>query len=485
MSFSAARVGKICAARASSIVAIGSPAELQALEPRRLFAAAVYTLKDVGAIPAYANTVATDINDAGTVVGYGQTPISQDGDYDRRAFVTVGGVAKAIIPGAFSTANAINNHGEVVGDFNVDFALPHAFAWQNGKLRDLNSTIVPSNFDPSEFGSSAVDVNDRGDVLSNRLTFMDDESSFNDAAGHRLPLPGTINGEDVFDVGGINNRRDFVGEIGYYVGPEQAIYFHNSHSSRLGTFVGPTDRTSPQTESSAAAVNDAGFVVGSSSTHRAENGGGNPDHAFLYAHHRLHDLGSLNNGDDSFANDINNQGIIVGTDHEPTYTRPGHAFVVRHGKMADLNALVALPRGVVLTDAVAINNNGQIAVNGLVNGRAHAFLLTPAKPTATITGHVFYDRNNDGRWASSEKPLSGWEVYIDSNDNGKWDSGEQVTITDAVGRYRLKGLEAGTHHVRVGRPTGWIPTGAGNGLSNVTAAAGQSIVGKDFGVRNA
>ena len=38
---------------------------------------------------------------------------------------------------------------------------------------------------------------------------------------------------------------------------------------------------------------------------------------------------------------------------------------------------VALAMNQVLTEAVAVNNKGQIAANGVVNGHTHAYLLTP------------------------------------------------------------------------------------------------------------
>jgi probable HAF family extracellular repeat protein len=75
------------------------------------------------------------------------------------------------------------------------------------------------------------------------------------------------------------------------------------------------------------------------------------------------DLGLL--GSDEFgvgsANAINNAGVIVG---ESTLTRDGwdnrHAFIYQHGKMIDLNTLVADADGWVLQTANAINDTHQI-----------------------------------------------------------------------------------------------------------------------------
>jgi len=56
-----------------------------------------------------------------------------------------------------------------------------------------------------------------------------------------------------------------------------------------------------------------------------------------------------------------------------------HAFVwnARSG-MRDLNALIPAHSGWVLQGAVAINVFGQIVGVGTVNGKQHAFLLTPS-----------------------------------------------------------------------------------------------------------
>jgi probable HAF family extracellular repeat protein len=61
-----------------------------------------------------------------------------------------------------------------------------------------------------------------------------------------------------------------------------------------------------------------------------------------------------------------------------------HAFIWENGEMNDLNNLVQLPAGWILTRASAINDNGDIAGVGLANGITHGFLLingTIAAPT--------------------------------------------------------------------------------------------------------
>jgi probable HAF family extracellular repeat protein len=88
----------------------------------------------------------------------------------------------------------------------------------------------------------------------------------------------------------------------------------------------------------------------------------------------MHDLGALAGGS-SEAYSLNNRGEVVGRSAVPGN---GHyAFLYREGRMLDLNDLIPTGTGWVLTDAVDINNSGQIVGNGYLRGAVRQFLLTP------------------------------------------------------------------------------------------------------------
>lgn len=73
----------------------------------------------------------------------------------------------------------------------------------------------------------------------------------------------------------------------------------------------------------------------------------------------MRDLGTLG-GTNSEANGVNDAGQVVGYSH--TVEGATYAFITgpNGAGMRDLNSLVDLPPGVILTEAIDINNAGQI-----------------------------------------------------------------------------------------------------------------------------
>ena len=145
-----------------------------------------------------------------------------------------------------------------------------------------------------------------------------------------------------------------------------AAVYANGSVKDLGTLPGGTD-------SSAAAINAAGQVVGCSDR------GDGLVHAFLYTNNAMIDLGTLFGGATSCATGINDNGQIVGWSdtRQPntSWPQPEHAFSYTNGVMTDLGSLGS--NFAVFSRANAINAAGQIVGYSLNDdGDRRAFIYS-------------------------------------------------------------------------------------------------------------
>ncbi len=73
--------------------------------------------------------------------------------------------------------------------------------------------------------------------------------------------------------------------------------------------------------------------------------------------------------------------------------------------------------------------------------------------TASISGHVYHDRNNNGVFDTDEAPIAGVTVRLEGNGNGD----VRTTTTNASGYYAFSGLEPGVEYtVTEEQPSGWV-----------------------------
>jgi probable HAF family extracellular repeat protein len=236
---------------------------------------------------------------------------------------------------SWSSANAINHQGQIVGEMTTSNGAIHAFLYTNGAMMDLG-TLPSGNY------SSAKGINDLGVIV----------------------------GESSQYIGGAMNTYAFV--------------CSNGVMSNLGTLGG--------NYSSAHGVNHAGQIVGEANTANGET------HAFLYQDGLMSDLGTLG-GTNSTAAGINNRGQVVGyaltaNQGAHAFLFTGTTMFDLNGAFS----LAVGWSNVFLTLAYAINDAGQITggVNWYTNSSAgtftnyHAFILTPqvwlASPTMLTDG---------------------------------------------------------------------------------------------------
>ena len=253
------------------------------------------------------------INDAGWVAGHAFTKSNY-----RRAFLWRSSSEGLIdLTGKNgSTAWAVNNLGQVVGD-----ASSKGFVWQNGKLTYL--PILKTGA-----AAYALAINDGGLIGGYAYTGLssDDYRPVYWSGGKIYTLPVQDEASHKGMVYGSNNNGDLVGwnttptSAGYQT---RATLWRNGRVFDLGTLGGSA--------SYARDINNLGQAVGRS------KGADGSLRAFVWS-------------------DANGDGLF---------------------EMQDLNALVDPASGWLLQEAFSINDNGQITGHGWLNGTSRAFLLTP------------------------------------------------------------------------------------------------------------
>jgi probable HAF family extracellular repeat protein len=303
---------------------------LLALNPRpSIVFAQSYTVVDLGT----PGGKAYGINDKGQVVGgYGQP------------FIYSGG-GKTVL-NAQGSASDINNEGQVVGNISTG-----AFLYSGGKISNL----------PFTTNGTAHAINDSGQVVG--------------SIGNRAVLYSGGLVKDLGTLGGLNAAAYDINNNGQVVGQSQASSL--AEQAFLYSNGAMKDLLPDSQRSIAYGINNLGQVVGWYSTWDGVQGG------FLYSAGVIKDLGSLGGGS-TVPVAINDSGQIVGSSETPDGVY--HPFLYNKGSMVDLNTLIPTIPGLVITDVEDINNSGQIAASGYVNGSQFnqaTFLLEPIPEPAT------------------------------------------------------------------------------------------------------
>lgn len=322
--------------------------------------------------------------------------------------------------------SALNDAGELVG---------------NGAMLDVHNNTVEVGFTATEAGGLALlpslptsggtqvfanGLNDAGQVVGASSVLVDGNYVTYPVLWQN-GVPQRI-GQQSGSAYGINDFGQIT--LGY------DLYSQSQLVQLAAGYLGPDGR----------ALNRAGQVAGTF---------GYNHHAFIYSNGAATDIGSLYAGQPTtpitVGLAINNAGQVVGygnpggdSEGLPCY---GQAFLYSNATMTNLNALVdpadPLQPYVCLSEAVGINDSGQIIANGIDSrGGTYAYLLTPevqfpstvqlyAQPASAVTGVpltvAWTDQSVSACSASGGTSGDGWAGALPSN-------GGQVQVTEtAVG----------------------------------------------------
>jgi probable HAF family extracellular repeat protein len=294
--------------------------------------------------------------------------INSDGDVTgvagSQAFIYSHGklTGLGMLPGfAFSGGDGINVHGQATGTAqSASYTTSHAFIYSHGAMMDLGAFSGGSSY--------ASAINDLGQVTGYSVLADGSHHAFLWTNGVMHDI-NTIDGRNSYG-NGINNSGWVVGTASVYGSVHQyAFVYRDGVMHDLGLLNGGQ-------VSWGYAINSAGAVAGSADVFLGHF------HAFLYINDVMKDLLTLG-GTDSWAYGINSLGQVVGTSYTAFGTQQ-NAFLYSNDKMVNLNSLIDPALGISLDVAQAINDRGEIVVNGRNSSRFDdAFLLIPIGNTST------------------------------------------------------------------------------------------------------
>ncbi|CAN5848123.1 hypothetical protein BH24CHL4_BH24CHL4_06440 [soil metagenome] len=322
------------------------------------------SIEDLGIPNGASDAIPVDINNDGTIVVVG---IIDEGAsvflHESGAFRQIGG-ADATGP---VHASAINDNSIISG-------------WEVQKESATKALMVGlENLVrmPGEVVSSrALGVNSEG-ILVGEATIEEDDPApspvyWTTTSVERLPSAGEGSGGAVND---INTIEQMVGWSAIDAeGTEQhATLWINGKATDLGTLGGSL--------SEARAINQTGQITGVSTTGPGQTGFDSEDSSpFLWQNGSMTNLGLGEGHSWGMANDINDTGLIAGTVGNVSAADPSmatSAVIWTGGLLLDLNDISAGEGDLHLTEAIAVNNFGQIICRAIdPEGNPHVVVLS-------------------------------------------------------------------------------------------------------------
>jgi len=372
------------------------------------------TMTGLGFLAGGSNSMARDINMNGEITGFSRiSATNQQAFYFHASTMTNLGT----FGGPNSSGMSINRHGQMTGwaqyPTNVIAELhPRAFFYNTNKMHQ----IAPFNNQSSCEGNS---INHAGQIGG--ITFLftpnprwwgfvwtDNNGNYSNNTGE-MKLVGTMGGE-ISEVRSLNNQQQAVG------------WAHNQ-----------------------SGIQRAFLITAQNGLWKIPDGTTSLTNALMIP---LGTLGVSNNSS-SDALSINEAGWVVGT--STISTNESRAFLWRDGQMFNLNNLIPTNSGWILESATDINNNGEIVGYGTFQGQTRAFLLSRegviTRHFLTTTTELLVETNQlnevstqvfsrvesmDIGWTTIwSDPPTNYQFTVEYSVNGNFDVWSDLTNVDA------------------------------------------------------
>lgn len=347
--------------------------------------AARYKIKDLGTLGG-SFSQAGGVSNSGWVEGF--SLVSGDASYHE--FLWHDGVMTDLGtlggPTSFSEYRP-NNRGDAGGESDTavpdpngedfcafgDFDICLAFYWHDGVM-----TAQPNLGGVNGAGNG---INDRGELAGTAENTVIEPTCAGTGipqifqfkpviwkAGRVHELP-TVAGDPVGIAYAINNNEQAVGQtgtcgIGNLGSVSHAVLWQNGKAIDLGNLGGALNNIAED-------INEKGEIVGFS-----DLPGDATFHAYRWQKGVISDLGTLPGDIHSTGFAVNSKGQIVGRSADANFNGVGYLW--ENGVMTDLNTLIPADSTLVVLNATAINDEGQIGGTAMTSsGELHAFLATP------------------------------------------------------------------------------------------------------------